>query len=121
MPQSSVPMPANLDEPIISLMATNAKFAPLLAIYHADLGKNLPKVLEAQAAWDTATLQQLAHRLAGTGTSYGYPQLTTAARACEVSIRENAAETQIRQQLDTVIRIMRAALAGAKAQPVAPA
>lgn len=117
MPQSSVPLPANLDEPLISLMASNAKFAPLLAIYHADLEKNLPKLLEAQAAWDTATLQQLSHRLAGTGTSYGYPQITTAARACEVAIRENAGNDQIGQQLDTVIRIIRAALAGAKARP----
>lgn len=113
MPQTPASLPANLDEPIISRMADNAKFAPLLAIYHADLIKNLPRLQEALAAGDLPAMQQLAHRLAGTGTSYGYPQITAAARTCEISIREQMPQPEIHRNADAVIRLVKAAIAGA--------
>jgi PAS domain S-box-containing protein len=63
-------------------------FRPILESFIRGLPDSLARIRKARAASDAIELRSLAHRLAGTGSNFGYPQLTKAARAAEAAIRE---------------------------------
>jgi HPt (histidine-containing phosphotransfer) domain-containing protein len=71
---------------------------------------SLPARLEAMRlalrGQDRATLQQEAHRLAGTGQSYGLPQLTTWGREVERKCKAGATLEAFVGDLDTLSRLI---------------
>jgi HPt (histidine-containing phosphotransfer) domain-containing protein len=68
--------------------------------YIASLPARLETMRVALSGDDRATLQQEAHRLAGTGLSYGLPQLTTWGREVERKCKAGAALEAFMGDLD---------------------
>ncbi len=67
--------------------AEDPRFAPLLVRYLMSLREQREELRRAVAAGDGEAVRQLAHKLRGTGGSYGYPSITAAAAAVEESLR----------------------------------
>jgi PAS domain S-box-containing protein len=55
--------------------------------YREDLPRVAALIREAHSKGDSATIRSEAHKLAGTGTSYGFSRISELASACEVAIR----------------------------------
>lgn len=68
----------------------------------AGLPDRLATMRAALRADDRATLQHEAHRLAGTGVSYGLPQLTDWGRAVERKLKGGAALPSLDADLDAL-------------------
>jgi CheY-like chemotaxis protein len=73
---------------LVSTKADDSGFAPLLAIYLRKLTQVASQLEEAIRRNDRQALRGLAHRLKGTGTSYGFPQITETARECEAQLAD---------------------------------
>ena len=76
------------DGPITSEFAGDPDMAILIAEFVASLPGRAHAILDRinQGAIDQA--RALAHQLKGAGGGYGFPQVTAAARAVELAIRE---------------------------------
>jgi HPt (histidine-containing phosphotransfer) domain-containing protein len=70
--------------------------------YIASLPGRLETMRAALCGDDRATLQQEAHRLAGTGLSYGLPQLTAWGREVERKCKSGAELAALAVDLDTL-------------------
>ncbi|MHC5114574.1 MAG: PAS domain S-box protein [Planctomycetota bacterium] len=68
------------------------KFQSLREDYIESLTDTAHALREIAAADDREAARVIAHRLAGTGASYGFPEISDAARACEESIRAESRE-----------------------------
>ncbi|MDB4964586.1 MAG: Hpt domain [Myxococcales bacterium] len=66
----------------------------------AGLPDRLSTMRNALRCDDRATLHHEAHRLAGTGDTYGLPQLTTWARAFDHKIKSGATLAALDKELD---------------------
>jgi CheY-like chemotaxis protein len=64
---------------------TTTEFAALVAGYLAGRQTDVDELHRALAAADFARLRTIGHNLAGTGTSYGFPELTRLGRELEAS------------------------------------
>src|SRR6478735_4682628 len=72
----------------------------------AGLPGRLAAMRDALRTDDRATLQHEAHRLAGTGVSYGLPQLTAWGRDVERKLKGGAALTALDADLDQLARLI---------------
>ena len=72
----------------------------------AGLPGRLGTMLAAMRAGDRATLQYEAHRLAGTGVSYGLPQLTSWGRDVEKKLKSGAPLASVGEELDELASII---------------
>jgi two-component system, sensor histidine kinase and response regulator len=68
----------------------------------AGLPERLATMRAALRADDRATVQHEAHRLAGTGLSYGLPELTTWGREVERKVKTGAALAALDAALDAL-------------------
>jgi len=78
----------------------------------AGLPERLATMRAALCAEDRATLQHEAHRLAGTGVSYGLPGLTTWGREVERKVKGGAPLAAFAEDLETLSAIIAAAVRG---------
>ncbi len=62
----------------------------------------------SNAAW--GTVREVCHRLAGSGSSYGFPSLTRCARACERGIADGEDEREVSERLDALLLQIQVAL-----------
>ena len=97
-------------EPLVSTMADNAKFRPLLEAYLESLQTSLTSMSEFVVTGDWDSVQALAHRLRGTGTSHGFPEITEAAGLCEDLIRSKSNIENIRRSVEELSRLLRNAV-----------
>ena len=72
----------------------------------AGLPARLTMMRDALRSDDRATLQYEAHRLAGTGVSYGLPQLTSWGRDVERKIKSGAALAALVEDLDELAELI---------------
>jgi len=72
----------------------------------AGLPERLATMRSALRADDRATLQHEAHRLAGTGVSYGLPQLTSWGRDVEKKLKSGAPLASLHEELDELSTII---------------
>jgi HPt (histidine-containing phosphotransfer) domain-containing protein len=83
---------------------SQARFEERLAALRDAFVGGLPSRLDglraALAAGDRVMVQQEAHRLAGTGVSYGIPELTDWGRAVEQLCKAEAPTTELGRALD---------------------
>ncbi len=100
------------EDAIISEFATDPDFAPLLKDYIAGFPAVIADLDAARTAGDREQLKVFVHRLKGTGASYGYPTITTAAAAAEKSLLGVQAPDEFPDRLDRLIDILRAAVRG---------
>ena len=78
----------------------------------AGLPARLAAMRAALRADDRATLQHEAHRLAGTGVSYGLPQLTTWGREVERKVKGGAPLSAFDADLERLVGAHRVGRAG---------
>ena len=81
-------------------------FKPLLDAFLATLPASASRLREAVAANDNEQARSICHQLKGTGTSYGFPELTDAARACEEPLRSGASLNSLRAGLDLLQELL---------------
>jgi CheY-like chemotaxis protein len=87
-----------------------AAFDELRADYVNGLGDYVKELREHASGADAeqdraarhAALARIAHKLAGTGTTYGYPAITEAARALELGLRRRQADEAIADAVSKV-------------------
>ncbi|MCA1663583.1 MAG: Hpt domain-containing protein [Myxococcales bacterium] len=72
----------------------------------AGLPERLAIMRAALRADDRATVQHEAHRLAGTGVSYGLPQLSSWGRDVERKLKSGAALASVAEALDELSTII---------------
>jgi PAS domain S-box-containing protein len=90
-------------------------YADLVAEYVVSLGQTAQKMRDALDSDDVAVLRTLTHRLKGSGASFGFPELTAAARPLESHLREGKPLTEVRNQLDELLRMIDSARARSQA------
>ncbi|HXU74299.1 MAG TPA: Hpt domain-containing protein [Polyangia bacterium] len=78
----------------------------------AGLPERLATMRAALRADDRATLQHEAHRLAGTGVSYGLPQLTSWGRQVEAKVKGGAPLAAFDADLETLSALIASAADG---------
>jgi HPt (histidine-containing phosphotransfer) domain-containing protein len=78
----------------------------------AGLPERLATMRAALRADDRATLQHEAHRLAGTGVSYGLPQLTSWGRQVEAKVKGGAPLAAFDVDLETLSALIASAADG---------
>ncbi len=78
--------------------------------YIAGLPERLATMRAAVRADDRATLQREAHRLAGTGLSYGLPELTEWGQAAERKLKSGARLPELGEDLDALSDLIAAVI-----------
>jgi CheY-like chemotaxis protein len=106
----TLPAPAAL-VPIRSARADDPCFRPLLQEYLGGLRSRLQALEQACDQEDLGEMSLLAHRLRGTGASYGFPQLSEAAGHCEDAIRSGAERVETHRLAVELCRVIRRVLA----------
>jgi CheY-like chemotaxis protein len=107
---STAPQAPSPNGRLISTMANNTRFAPLLAEYLAAVPENAKLIEQAVQAWDLDTLKIRLHRIKGTASSYGFPQIGQAAATCEAALRNNEARPLLEPKLQQFVTLLRQAI-----------
>jgi HPt (histidine-containing phosphotransfer) domain-containing protein len=102
---------------LISELAADPDLAELVRGFTANLPARLDALVAEERAGDLVALARLAHQLKGTGTSYGFPELTRAARTVEALAVDAADPLALRDAITTLRAIGRAIHRGATATP----
>lgn len=102
---------------IISDLADDADLAELIRTFTYNLGSRMEQLTACVEAGDLAGLARLAHQLKGTGTSYGFPSLTRAARSVEALAVDDADAGALAESVNTLLATARAIRRGASATP----
>lgn len=77
---------------VSQLLLNDTDLRDIVAEFVDGLDGRIAEMRSAHDAADWATLVRLAHRLKGAGGSYGYPDVSAAARAIEERIRRHASD-----------------------------
>jgi PAS domain S-box-containing protein len=105
-PEIAMPKPGGM----LSGLAGDARFLPLLLRYLEGLPEQVEALGAARRAGDDKAVLELVHRLHGTGTSFGYPQISEVAGACERELRQGGDPAQM-AGLDALEKLLVAAAA----------
>jgi signal transduction histidine kinase/CheY-like chemotaxis protein/HPt (histidine-containing phosphotransfer) domain-containing protein len=73
----------------------------------AQLHTRVQAMLAAAADQDLAELARQTHQLKGTGTVYGFPQITAAAAEAERRVNEEQPLDAVRESVEALVRVMR--------------
>ncbi len=102
---------------IISDLADDIDLAELIRTFTYNLGSRMEQLTACAQAGDLAGLARLAHQLKGTGTSYGFPSLTRAARSVEALAVDEADSAALAEAVTILLATARAIRRGASATP----
>jgi len=102
---------------IVSDLADDPDLAELIRTFTFNLGGRMEQVAACVEAGDLSGLARLAHQLKGTGTSYGFPTLTRAARAVEALAVDDADADALGDAVTILLATARAIRRGASATP----
>jgi PAS domain S-box-containing protein len=91
-------------------MLANPRFAKLVEEYAQSLKETRKNILLHIADADHPALRVLAHKLKGSGTNYGFPEITRTAALCESAIKSELPLAEINNAANTLIRQIDAAL-----------
>jgi len=67
--------------------APSTGFSALVERYRASLAKHLQALNSAESRGDSEEVSSIAHRLSGTASNYGFPEITKVAAMCETMLR----------------------------------
>jgi CheY-like chemotaxis protein len=101
--------PALAPTPIFSALADDEDIAALLPSFCDNLRIMLTEIAVSLAHDDRVALARVAHQLAGAGGSYGFDDITTAARQLEVGLRAKAED--IAPHVSALVKLCEGALA----------
>lgn len=93
-------------ERLRSLREAEGEFAPLLEAYRDDAAEHGAALARARRGGDAAAVRSIAHKVAGTGGSYGFPDLSTAARTVETRLDQGEPLDALRDDLDRFVKLL---------------
>jgi len=98
------------DDPdvIVSELADDPDMSELVVSFVGNLEARIDRLLALRDAGNVAEIARVAHQLKGTGTSYGYPMLTSAAREVETLAALDENRQRVPQALERLLTICRA-------------
>jgi PAS domain S-box-containing protein len=102
---------------ILSELADDPDLAELVRTFTGNLAARMEQVSAAARDGDLAMLGRLAHQIKGTGTSYGFPALTRAARAVEAHATDATDPDALAHAVTLLLTTARAIRRGAGATP----
>lgn len=86
-------------ERVVEAPVPKTTFAALLDRYRVSLGKHLTVLEAAESKGDCEEICKTAHRLNGTASNYGFPEITSSAAACERILRQGGGLQEIQADL----------------------
>ena len=92
---------------LVSIRAGDPGFQELLREYAAELPGLAEQLVEAHRAGELPRLTDLCHQLAGSGGSYGFPQISSAARRCEQVLRQGGGVSDVADPLAELCALLR--------------
>jgi len=93
-------------ERLRSLREAEGEFAPLLEAYRDDAAEHGAALTRARSGGDAAGIRSIAHKVAGTGGSYGFPDLSAAARTVEARLDKGEPLDALRADLDRLVKLL---------------
>jgi PAS domain S-box-containing protein len=87
----------------LTAMLSNPRYARLVKEYITGLDESRTLILNHLQNSDHDALRVLAHRLKGSGTSYGFPEITKAGADCEAAIKNGQSPQIIRLLAEALI------------------
>jgi signal transduction histidine kinase/CheY-like chemotaxis protein/HPt (histidine-containing phosphotransfer) domain-containing protein len=112
--QAPVPPPAipatPKPEPVSETPTKKPSFTALLESYRGSLEKYLGILERAEANNDCEEICKATHRLNGTASNYGYPEITKSASACERILRQGGHLAEIQSDLTHLKSLIHAAI-----------
>ncbi len=94
-----------------STMSDNPKFLPRLRKYVTGMHQTLEQLERARERQDSQGLREIVHRLHGTGSSYGYPDVTAVARECERMLRLGRTTQEVETLVSSLTDLLKSAIA----------
>ncbi|HPF69528.1 MAG TPA: ATP-binding protein, partial [Candidatus Krumholzibacteria bacterium] len=119
LPQGRIPAAA--PRRLRSRMADEPRFAVHLERYLGTLATIAEQLRTALADGDALQVESLAHRLHGTGASFGYPDISRVAADAEESLRAGADLEDVRGGIEELVELAEAARRGAPEPAGVPA
>ncbi len=95
---------APASNPTLCTMLANPRFAKLVQEYGQSLKETRTQLLLHIADAHHESMRILAHKLKGSGTNYGFPEITRAAAACEQAVKNELPLQQINNAANALIR-----------------
>ena len=99
-------------DPLFSTRADDPRFHPLLVAYRASLEGARETFVHALEGGQHDSVERQAHDLKGSGSSYGYPSLTEAARQLELAASQPQAREDLHENLQNTITVLDRILSG---------
>lgn len=99
--------------PLISTLAQDEKFAPILRQFLSKLPGLIEQITIARREGQDDKLRLIVHRLRGTAANFGFPQITDLAGQCDDLLRQSGN----REQLDTILDMLQKQLQAACVDP----
>ena len=87
-------------------LVDNPRFAPLIRRYLESFPDQIAALREAHAEGRIDEVRTRVHRLRGTASNYGFPQVTEAAGRCEDAIRGEAGAQEVARTLEVLLRLL---------------
>jgi CheY-like chemotaxis protein len=110
LPRENTPVPESsemLTMALVSQKITEVPFLPLLEKYLNRLPEMLEEVQQARREGEHDRLCSIVHRLRGTATNYGFPQITAVADRCETALRAHSEPAaDLDRSLDELIKLV---------------
>lgn len=108
--QSTLSLEPELDI-LVSEKINDLQFEPLIKKYLSRLPEVLDELQAARKEEECDTLCAIVHRLRGTATNYGFPQITAVAGKCENALRTQPNSLQhLDESLDLLANLVRMAI-----------
>ncbi len=87
-------------QPLDSVAQLPKGFEVLVERYKVSLAKHLATISNAELRNDTDEISSVVHRLSGTASNYGFPEITKLAADCETKLRMGQTLQQIHSELE---------------------
>ncbi len=91
---------------IVSSLAEEPGFSPLLEEYIGEFPQRRTEITEAIEAGDVEKLRLIVHRLKGTAANYGFPQISRQAATCEAAMTGGVVNQQARRQASLLLDLL---------------
>ncbi|MEE2674687.1 MAG: ATP-binding protein [Myxococcota bacterium] len=99
--------PADESARVVSTMAGNSRFAPLLTQYLARMPETIELIEEAWERGDSERLLRCVHQLKGAAGGYGFPQVTQLASECQQLMLAGASIDELSDPMKDLVGMVR--------------
>ena len=109
---TTAPPPPCKPAPLVSELAGDPDLADLVSAFVSELPARIEAIQKALTVQEGKQLRVLAHQLKGAAGGYGFPTITEAAKALELSVKSQAGLDEIKTRIDSLAQLCNRASAG---------